>query len=85
MLDISTKPQHYLYPLRNSGVSLYYRVFISDTLRRFYIVQRRHLLTLNNLETRVISNPFRKDVWICKMDGCPIKTPHAQPGLDNSG
>ena len=58
------KPQHYLYPHSKSGGRLHHRIMILDTLRGFYRVQRRHLLTLNNnRETRDMSKPFGKDVW----------------------
>ena len=61
MWDISMKSQKYIYPLRKSGGRIYHRIIISDTLRGFYLFQRRHILIINNLETRVMSNPFSKD------------------------
>ena len=48
MRDISTKPQHYLYPMKKGGDRLHHRIIISDTLRGFYLFQRRHLFTLKN-------------------------------------
>ena len=63
MRDRSTKPQHHLYPQRNNGGRIHDRILILDTLRVFYLVQKKHLLTPYNLETRVMSKPFIKDFW----------------------
>ena len=64
MQDKSTKPRQYLHPMKRGGVRIHQRIMISDTLRGFYLVHRRHVSTLKNGETMGMSNPCRKDVWI---------------------
>ena len=66
--DRLTHTHIHTHTLMNSGVRIHQRIIILDTLRVFYLVQRKHLLNLNNLKTRSISNPFSKNVWIWTMD-----------------
>ena len=42
------KLKHYVYPQNNSKGRPYHRIINLDTLIIFYLVQRRHLFTLNN-------------------------------------
>ena len=64
MQERSIKPQHCIYPLSKSGGKLHQRIVILDTVRGFYLVQRRHLFKIDNLEPRGMSNPFSKNFWI---------------------
>ena len=53
MKYISTKIQHCVYPQRKSGDMLHQSIMTLYTLRVFYLVHIRHLLTLNNWEKLV--------------------------------